>query len=123
MNGLDADIITFECASTGGCDLAGIAEKITKAKIGIGVVDSRNLQVELPEDVAALIRKALEVIPAERLCITTDTGFGREGMSRRHAFFKMVSLVKGVNIVRREIGAPESYSSISDVRLALLDDE
>jgi 5-methyltetrahydropteroyltriglutamate--homocysteine methyltransferase len=29
---------------------------------------------------------------------------GREGMSRRHAFYKMVSLVLGANIVREEEG-------------------
>ena len=31
---------------------------------------------------------------------------GREGMSRRHAFYKMVSLVQGVNIVKKELGLP-----------------
>ncbi len=31
---------------------------------------------------------------------------GREGMSRRHAFYKMVSLVLGTNIVRKELGLP-----------------
>ena len=35
----------------------------------------------------------------------SDCGFGREGMSRRIAFFKMVSIVRGANIVRRELGS------------------
>ena len=30
--------------------------------------------------------------------ISTDCGMGREGMSRRHAFYKIVSLVLGTNI-------------------------
>ena len=30
---------------------------------------------------------------------------GREGMSRRHAFYKMVSLVQGTNIVQEGAGA------------------
>jgi len=28
---------------------------------------------------------------------------GREGMSRRHAFYKMVAIVLGTNIVRKEL--------------------
>ena len=28
---------------------------------------------------------------------------GREGMSRRHAYYKMVSLVLGTNMVRKEL--------------------
>ena len=123
MNELDADVLTFECASTGGADLTAIAERITGPKIGIGVINSRTLEVERPEEVASLIRKALEVIPAERLCVTTDTGFGREGMGRRHAFYKMVALVRGVNIVRRELGAPEAYVSAADATFAIVDDD
>jgi len=46
------------------------------------------------EHVAALIRKALEYIPKEQLVISTDCGFGREGLSRRIAFYKCVALVR-----------------------------
>jgi len=123
MNELDVDVLAFECASSGGAEIGEIAQKITKPKIVIGAVDARTLQVERPEEVAALIRRALEVIPAGRLCITTDTGFGREGMGRRHAFYKMVALVLGANIVRREIGAPEADVLAADGRFAFLDDE
>ncbi len=123
MNELDADVLVFECASTEGADLEAIAEKIKKPKIGIGAVNPRNLQVESPEEVAALIRRALEVIPAERLCISTDGGFGREGGGRRHAFYKMVSLVRGTNIVRAELGAQETYISAADRRFAMTDEE
>ncbi|MBT3352974.1 MAG: hypothetical protein HOC91_10510 [Nitrospinaceae bacterium] len=123
MNELEADVLTFECASTGGMDLSSIAEHITGPKIGIGVINARTLEVERPEDVASLIRKALEVIPAERLCITTDTGFGREGMGRRHAFYKMVALARGTNIVRRELGVPETYVPAADPMFAIVDEE
>ncbi|MEE9274242.1 MAG: cobalamin-independent methionine synthase II family protein [bacterium] len=121
MNELDADVLTFECASTGGRDIEAIGKKITKPKIAIGVIDHHTLQVERPEEVAALIRKALETIPAERLVISTDCGFGREGMSRRHAFYKMVSLARGTNIVRKELGVPEAYIAATDAAFALED--
>lgn len=123
MNELDADVLTFECASTEGIELEAIGGKITKPKIGIGVIDHRSLQVEKPEEVADLIRKALAHIPAERLCITTDSGFGREGMARRHAFYKMVALVMGTNIVRRELGEPEACVPAADERFGAGGDE
>ena len=74
--------------------------------------------VEPPEVVAALIREALRYIPPERLVLTTDCGFGREGLSRRIAFHKCVSLVRGANIVRRELGLPEAEVGATDPRLA-----
>ena len=73
-------------------------------KICIGGVTHRTLQVETPHEVAALIKRALEFIDLDRLLISSDCGFGRQGMSRMHAFYKMVSLVKGVNLVRKELG-------------------
>jgi 5-methyltetrahydropteroyltriglutamate--homocysteine methyltransferase len=48
------------------------------------------------------------------LVITTDCGFGREGLSRRIADYKCVSLVEGSNIVRRELGLPEARISGAD---------
>jgi len=84
-----------------------IGKTITGKKIAIGVIDHHTLQVETPDEVAAFIRRALEFIPAERLVISSDCGMGREGMSRKHAFFKMVALVQGTNIVRRELGFPK----------------
>ena len=33
---------------------------------------------------------------------------GRKSISRRHARYKMASLVLGTNIVRRELGPPEA---------------
>ena len=114
---LDCDVITFECASNGGKDLPLFAKHKTDKKIGIGVVNHCNTVVEPPEHVAGLIRKALEYIPPERLVITTDCGFGREGLSRRIAYYKCVSLVQGTNIVRRELGLPEAHIRAADPKL------
>lgn len=75
-------------------------------KVCIGVVSHRRLQVEPPEEVAASIRHALRFVPAERLIISTDCGFGRQGCNRDIAFFKSVSIAQGTNIVRRELGLP-----------------
>ena len=108
LSRVDADVITFETCSSGGMDLEAIGKKIRDKKVCIGVVDHHTLQVETPEQVAALARKALDHIPPERLVLGSDCGMGREGMSRRHAFYKMVSIVLGTNLVRRELKLPEA---------------
>lgn len=120
LDRVDADVITFETCSSGGMDLAAIGKGIRDKKVCIGVVDHHSLQVETPEQVAGLIRKALEHIPAERLVLGSDCGMGREGMSRRHAFYKMVSIVLGTNLVRRERGLPEAACLAADERFSMI---
>jgi 5-methyltetrahydropteroyltriglutamate--homocysteine methyltransferase len=122
LDKLDVDVMTFETCANDGLDLEAIGRTITGKKIAIGVVDHRNLQVETPDQVAAVIRKALKYIPVERLVVTSDCGFGREGMSRRIAFYKMVAIVRGTNIVRKEIGLPEAPCLAADPRFALADE-
>jgi 5-methyltetrahydropteroyltriglutamate--homocysteine methyltransferase len=40
-------------------------------------------------------------------------------MSRRHAAYKMVAMVLGTNIVRRELGLPEADCLAADGRYSL----
>jgi 5-methyltetrahydropteroyltriglutamate--homocysteine methyltransferase len=120
LNRLDADVITFECCSMDGSDLEAIGRGMKEKKVAIGVVDHHTLQVETLDQVAGLIRRALKHIPQERLVLSSDCGMGREGMSRRHAFHKMVSIVQGTNIVRRELGLPEAACLAADERFSLL---
>jgi 5-methyltetrahydropteroyltriglutamate--homocysteine methyltransferase len=119
LNQVDADALTFETCSSGPGDLHAIGEAITDKKIVIGVIDHHTLQVERPDEVAALIRTALKNIPPERLIISSDCGMGREGMSRRHATYKMVAMVLGTNIVRKELGLPEVECRAADPRYSL----
>jgi 5-methyltetrahydropteroyltriglutamate--homocysteine methyltransferase len=120
LNRVDADVITFETRSSGAIDLEAIGRQITDKKIAIGVIDHHTLQVESPDEVADLVRHALEHIPPERLVLATDCGMGREGMSRRHALYKMASLVLGVNTVRRELGLPEAECLLADSKYSLI---
>ena len=119
LNEVEADVLTFETCSSGTGDLKAIGEIITGKKIAIGVIDHHTLQVERPEQVADLIREALKHIPAERLVISSDCGMGREGMSRRHASYKMVSMVQGTNMVRNELGLPLAKCLAEDQRYSL----
>ena len=60
-------------------------------------------------------------IPAERLVLSSDCGMGREGMSRRHAYNKMVSIVRGANIVRGELGLPLAESLATNDEYSLVE--
>ena len=120
LNKVDADVITFESVSAGGADLEAIGKIITEKKIAIGVIDHHSLQVERPDEIAEHIRRALKYIPAERLVISSDCGMGREGMSRRHAYYKIVSLVLGTNMVRKELGLPQAECLAADPRYSLV---
>jgi 5-methyltetrahydropteroyltriglutamate--homocysteine methyltransferase len=120
LNKVDADVITFESVSSNGMDLEAIGRQITDMKVAIGVIDHHSLQVERKEAVADHIREALKHIPAERLVISSDCGMGREGMSRRHALYKMAALVQGTNIVRKELGAPEAECLLADSSYSLV---
>jgi 5-methyltetrahydropteroyltriglutamate--homocysteine methyltransferase len=116
---LDADALTFETCASGPGDLEAIGAEIKDKKVVIGVIDHRTLQVERPDEVAAIIREALKYIPPERLIISSDCGMGREGMGRRHAAYKMVAMVLGTNIVRKELGLPEARCLAADPRFSL----
>ncbi|MFT5180337.1 MAG: 5-methyltetrahydropteroyltriglutamate--homocysteine methyltransferase [Alphaproteobacteria bacterium] len=121
LDQLDIDVITLEGASNNGLDFEHYGAMISKdKKIAVGVVSHRTLQIERPEEVADLIRQALQYIEPERLILSSDCGFGRQAMSRSHAFYKMVSLVRGANIVRRELGLDEVYIPAADASLSMV---
>jgi len=113
----NVDVLTLECASTAGRDLPLLGRYRTDKKIAIGVVSHTGTAVEPPEVVANLIRRALEYVPPERLILSTDCGFGREGLSRRIAFYKCVAINLGANIVRRELKLPGVVIPAADPHL------
>ena len=120
LNEVDADAITFETCSSGTADLPAIGQVITDKKVVVGVIDHHTLQIERPDQVAGLIREALHHVAPERLIISPDCGMGREGMSRRHAQYKMVAVVLGTNVVRKELRIPEVECLAADPRYSLV---
>ena len=44
---------------------------------------------------AAEIRRALKYIPPERLVVSSDCGFGRQGCNREIAFYKASAIAQG----------------------------
>jgi 5-methyltetrahydropteroyltriglutamate--homocysteine methyltransferase len=88
-------------------------------KICIGAVSHRSLQADRAEDVAGAIRTAMQHIPPEQLIVSSDCGFGRQGANREIAFYKASAIAQGCNIVRKELGLPESYVPAADPALQI----
>ncbi len=83
--------------------------KLTHQELGFGVIDVHNPRVESPEEVARAIRKVMNYVEPERLYINPDCGL--KLLDRRIAYQKLVNMVRGVEIVRREL-AREGKRSI-----------
>ena len=68
----------------------------------LGVIDlADDSAVETPETVADRVRRALEYVLPDRLCLAPDCGM--KYLPRRVAFAKLQALVKGVAMVRQEL--------------------
>jgi 5-methyltetrahydropteroyltriglutamate--homocysteine methyltransferase len=80
-------------------------------------VSHRTLQADRPEEVAERIRTALKHIAPEQLIVSSDCGFGRQGCNREIAFFKATAIAMGTNLVRRELGLPETHVPAADPHL------
>jgi 5-methyltetrahydropteroyltriglutamate--homocysteine methyltransferase len=65
--------------------------------IVLGVLDLGSDEAETPEDVAGRIRRALEVLPPERLVVAPDCGM--KYLSRELAFSKLAAMVEGARLV------------------------
>jgi len=81
-------------------DLA-VLKELGKKTVMLGVIDLGTAQVETPQVVAERIRAGLKFVPAERLVVAPDCGM--KYLPREAAFSKLVALVEGTRIVRREI--------------------
>jgi 5-methyltetrahydropteroyltriglutamate--homocysteine methyltransferase len=85
-------------------EMAGIEclKSLPKDKeVQIGVIDVRTHMIETPEEVAARIRKVLEVVPAERVYLSTDCGM--KALPRIVARLKLKALADGARMVRQQL--------------------
>jgi 5-methyltetrahydropteroyltriglutamate--homocysteine methyltransferase len=89
-----------------------------RKKIAVGVISHRTLQADFPDVIAERIRRCLQHIPAEKLVLSTDCGFGRQGFNRHLAFFKTVGIPLARNIILKELSLPERYVPAGDENLA-----
>jgi len=115
------DVWTIETKDNGQKDLPLFEpfKHDLKKKICIGAVSHRTLQADRPEEVADEIRKAMRYISPERLIVSSDCGFGRQGCNREIAFYKASAIAQGCNIVRKELGLPTTYVPAADAALQM----
>jgi 5-methyltetrahydropteroyltriglutamate--homocysteine methyltransferase len=101
---LDAKVqtVSLEFARRGDEDLQLFKEFNVPFKLGFGVIDVKTQDVESPALVADRIRRALEVVPAEKLVINPDCGCVR--LPREVAMNKLTAMVEGTRLVRKELG-------------------
>ncbi len=101
---LDAKVnqLILEFARRGGEDLDLFKEFPSSFEVGVGVIDVKTQDVETPDMVAQHLRRALEVLPAERIYVLTDCGCFH--LPRDVAFHKLQAMVEGTKIVRKELG-------------------
>ena len=80
-----------------------VLAKLPSKTILLGVLDLSDMTVETPDTVAARIRRALPHVPPERIVVAPDCGL--KYLPREVAFGKMLAMVAGAAIVRRELAA------------------
>jgi 5-methyltetrahydropteroyltriglutamate--homocysteine methyltransferase len=79
-----------------------VLRDISDKTIVLGVLDLGSSKVESPEVVAARIRKALGVLPPERLLVAPDCGM--KYLPRERAFRKLQAMVAGARLVGEDSG-------------------
>jgi 5-methyltetrahydropteroyltriglutamate--homocysteine methyltransferase len=78
-----------------------VLSKLEGKTIMLGVIDLSSMEVESPDIVAARIRRALPFVKPKNIIVCTDCGM--KYLPREVASAKMAAMVKGAQIVRREL--------------------
>jgi 5-methyltetrahydropteroyltriglutamate--homocysteine methyltransferase len=78
-----------------------VLRDVADKTIVLGVLDLGSSEVETPDVVAERIRRALTVVPPERLVVAPDCGM--KYLPRERAFRKLEAMVAGARLVREEL--------------------
>ena len=100
LEGAAVDQVSIEAAQP-DLDLA-ILKQIPSKTVILGVLSLGDPRIETAETVAARIRRALEILPPERIVPAPDCGM--KYIDRATALGKLKAMVEGTKIVRAELG-------------------
>ncbi|AWX13680.1 5-methyltetrahydropteroyltriglutamate--homocysteine S-methyltransferase [Mergibacter septicus] len=100
---LDADVITIETSRSDMELLTAFADFKYPNEIGPGVYDIHSPRVPAEAEIEHLLRKALDVIPAERLWVNPDCGLKTRAWAETIAALE--NMVKVTKKLRRELTA------------------
>ena len=78
-----------------------ILKELPSKTIVLGVIDLGDMTIETPQIVADRIRRALDIVPPERIVVAPDCGM--KYLPRAIAFAKMKAMVDGAALLRREL--------------------
>ncbi|MFE5971638.1 5-methyltetrahydropteroyltriglutamate--homocysteine S-methyltransferase [Streptomyces sp. NPDC056460] len=98
IDDLDADVISLEAARSHMQVAGELAEHGYPREAGPGVWDIHSPRVPSTQEAAALLRKGLEAIPAERLWVNPDCGLKTRGWTETRA--SLENLVSAAREVR-----------------------
>ena len=99
---MNVDEVHVEMASREFAEIEVIAAIARSNKdCAVGVIDVKSYYIETPQDVAERVRLCLKHAPADRLSFAPDCGLSQT--ARWAARQKLINMVQGVDIVRREM--------------------
>ena len=100
---LPVDEIHLEMASREFAEIEIIGEIVKRdIDVAVGIIDVKSYYVETPADVAERVRLCLKHASPEQLSFAPDCGLSQT--ARWAAKQKLVNMVQGVSIVRKELG-------------------
>jgi methionine synthase II (cobalamin-independent) len=95
------DQFVLDYANRDMVDIGALESLPDDKEVAIGVLDIRTTMIETPEEVADRIRKVIDVVPPERVYLTTDCGM--RALPRLVARMKLKALVEAARTVRDEV--------------------
>jgi 5-methyltetrahydropteroyltriglutamate--homocysteine methyltransferase len=100
---LGVDEIHVEMASRELAESEIVGTIAERLDVAVGIVDVKSYWIEPPEEIARRVHHFLRFAPPERLSFAPDCGLSQT--ARWAARQKLANLVRGVAIVREEVGA------------------
>jgi 5-methyltetrahydropteroyltriglutamate--homocysteine methyltransferase len=99
---MNVDEIHLEMASREFAEIEIIGEIAKRKDVAVGIIDVKSYYIETSQDVADRVRLCLKHAPPERLSFAPDCGLSQT--ARWASKQKLVNMVAGVKIVRKELG-------------------
>jgi 5-methyltetrahydropteroyltriglutamate--homocysteine methyltransferase len=99
---LAVDEIHVEMASRELAESEIVATIAERRDVAVGIVDVKSYWIEPPDELARRVRHFVRLAPPERLSFAPDCGLSQT--ARWAARQKLANLVRGVEIVREELG-------------------
>jgi 5-methyltetrahydropteroyltriglutamate--homocysteine methyltransferase len=96
---VDQYVLDFACREM--VDIDVLKNMPEHKQVAAGVIDVRTLEIEAPGQVADRVRRLLDLVPPERVWLTTDCGMKQ--LPREVAVAKLQALVAGAALVRAEL--------------------